>query len=198
MIEGTEQKEVTFMGKLTVTRCNIDGLFIIEPEVHCDERGYFIETYNEQDYRDAGIFCTFVQDNQSMSPKGVLRGLHYQLSHPQAKLVRAFSGELLDVTVDLRAGSPTFGQSFSICLSADNHKQLFIPEGFAHGYLVLSETAVFCYKCGDFYAPEEQYGIRWDDPALGITWPDHVPLQCNARDRAWPTLAEAKKKGWIF
>lgn len=186
------------MGKITVTRCDIDGLFIIEPKVFYDERGYFIETYNEQDYKKAGISCTFVQDNQSMSPKGILRGLHYQFAHPQAKLVYAFSGEVLDVAVDLRAGSPTFGQSFSICLSADNHKQLFIPEGFAHGYLVLSETAVFCYKCGDFYAPEDQYGIRWDDPALGITWPDGVPLQCNARDRTWPTLAEAEKKGWIF
>lgn len=188
------------MGKLTMTRCHIDGLFIIEPEVRRDERGYFIETYNENDFKEIGIDCTFVQDNQSMSPKGVLRGLHYQFAHPQAKLVRAFSGEVLDVVVDLRADSPTFGQSFSVCLSADNHKQLFIPKGFAHGYLVLSETAVFCYKCGDFYAPEDQYGIRWDDPALGILWPelDGMALQLNARDRAWPTLTEAKGKGWIF
>lgn len=188
------------MGKLTVTRCGIDGLFIIEPSVLRDERGYFMETYNQQDFKEVGIYCDFVQDNQSMSSRGILRGLHYQLAHPQAKLVRVFSGEVFDVAVDLRADSPTFGKSFCVCLSAENHRQLFVPEGFAHGYLVLSETAVFCYKCGSFYAPDDQYGIRWDDPALDIKWPElnGVPLRPNARDCTWPTLSQAKEKGWIF
>lgn len=188
------------MGKLTVTRCDIDGLFIIEPTVFHDERGYFVETYNENDFKEAGIDCTFVQDNQSMSSKGILRGLHYQLARPQAKLVRVISGEVLDVTVDLRAASPTFGKSFAIHLSAENHKQLFIPTGFAHGYLVLSDTALFSYKCGDFYTPGDQYGILWNDPALHISWPvpEGMSFQLNARDRAWPTLAEAKDNGWIF
>ncbi|MBQ9766493.1 MAG: dTDP-4-dehydrorhamnose 3,5-epimerase [Lachnospiraceae bacterium] len=188
------------MGKLTVTRCDIDGLFIIEPTVFRDERGYFVETYNEKDFKDAGIDCTFVQDNQSMSSKGILRGLHYQLAHPQAKLVRALSGEILDVVVDLRSASPTFGKSFSIRLSAENHKQLFVPAGFAHGYLVLSDTAIFSYKCADFYTPGDEYGILWNDSALDIVWPtlEGISFQPNARDQAWPTLAEAKEKGWIF
>lgn len=188
------------MGKLTVTRCNIDGLFIIEPTVHYDERGYFIETYNERDFKEAGIDCTFVQDNQSKSTKGILRGLHYQHAHPQEKLVRALVGEVYVAVVDLRAASPTFGQSFGIRLSDENQKQLFVPKGFAHGYMVLSDVAVFSYKCGDFYAPGDEYGIRYDDPTLNIDWPvpeGTLPAP-NARDAAWPTLAEAKENGWIF
>ena len=186
------------MGKLTVTRCNIDGLFIIDPQVHRDERGYFVETYNEKDYREAGIDCAFVQDNQSQSTKGILRGLHYQLAHPQEKLVRALAGEVFVAVVDLRSASPTFGQSFGIRLTAESHRQLFVPKGFAHGYKVLSDTAVFAYKCGDFYTPGDEYGIRYNDPALCIDWPDGDATQPNARDAAWPTLAEAKKQGWIF
>jgi len=188
------------MGKLTVTRCNIDGLFIIEPKVHYDERGYFVETYNEKDFKEAGIDCTFVQDNQSKSTKGILRGLHYQHAHPQEKLVRALVGEVYVAVVDLRAASSTFGQSFGIRLSDENQKQLFVPKGFAHGFMVLSDTAVFSYKCGDFYAPGDEYGIRYDDPALQIDWPTPdgtVPVP-NARDAAWPTLAKAKENGWIF
>ena len=188
------------MGKLIVTRCNIDGLFIIEPTVHYDERGYFIETYNEKDFKEAGIDCTFVQDNQSKSTKGILRGLHYQHAHPQEKLVRVLVGEVFVAVVDLRAASPTFGQSFGIRLSDENHKQLFVPKGFAHGYMVLSDTAVFSYKCGDFYAPGDEYGIRYNDPALNISWPDlgNIVPTPNTRDAAWPTLAEATEKGWIF
>lgn len=186
------------MGKLTITRCNIDGLFIIDPQVHRDERGYFVETYNEKDYKEAGITCTFVQDNQSMSTKGILRGLHYQLAHPQEKLVRALTGEVFVAVVDLRSASPTFGQSFDIRLSAENHRQLFVPKGFAHGYKVLSDTAVFAYKCGDFYTPGDEYGILYHDPALHIDWPDMADSLPNTRDAAWPTLAEAKEKGWIF
>lgn len=187
------------MGKLTVTRCDIDGLFIIEPKVFYDERGYFIETYNERDFKDAGITCTFVQDNQSKSTKGILRGLHYQHTHPQEKLVRALVGEVYVAVVDLRSASPTFGQSFGIRLSDENQKQLFVPKGFAHGYMVLSETAVFAYKCGDFYTPGDEHGIRWNDPALNIAWPlDVATPSPNARDATWPTLPKAKEKGWIF
>ena len=188
------------MGKLTVTRCDIDGLFIIEPTVFRDERGYFVETYNEKDFKNAGIECSFVQDNQSMSSKGTLRGLHYQHAHSQAKLVRALVGEVLDIVVDLRSASPTYGRSFSIRLSAENQKQLFVPKGFAHGYYVLSDTAVFSYKCDDFYTPGDEYGIRFDDPALKIELPElsGASLQINDRDRSWPTLAEAKNQGRIF
>lgn len=189
-----------FMGKLTVTRCDIDGLLIIEPNVHFDERGYFMETYNERDFREAGIDCTFVQDNQSCSTKGILRGLHYQHAHPQEKLVRALAGEVFVAVVDLRTASATFGKSFGIHLSEENKRQLFVPKGFAHGFLVLSDTAVFSYKCGDFYTPGDEYGIRYNDPALNIPWPSlpSVTPQPNARDRAWPTLSEAKEKGLIF
>jgi len=188
------------MGKLTVTRCNIDGLFIIEPTVHYDERGYFIETYNQRDLKEAGIDCTFVQDNQSKSTKGILRGLHYQHAHPQEKLVRALVGEVYVAVVDLRTASPTFGHSFGIRLSDENQKQLFVPKGFAHGFMVLSDTAVFSYKCGDFYTPGDEYGILWNDPALHIDWPvsDTVIPAPNQRDASWPTLAEAKTKGLVF
>lgn len=188
------------MSKPVITRCDIDGLFVIEPKIHTDERGYFIETYNERDFKEAGILCTFVQDNQSKSAKGILRGLHYQRAHPQEKLVRALIGEVFVAALDLRSSSPTFGHSFGIHLSDKNQKQLFVPKGFAHGYLVLSDTAIFSYKCGDFYAPDDQFGILWNDPALGICWPSltgATPMP-NARDSSWPTLAAAKEQGFIF
>lgn len=188
------------MSKPTITRCEIDGLFIIEPSVHMDERGYFIETYNERNFKEAGILCTFVQDNQSKSARGILRGLHYQHAHPQEKLVRALVGEVFVAVVDLRSASPTFGHSFGIRLSDKNQKQLFVPKGFAHGYLVLSDAAIFSYKCGDFYAPDDQYGILWNDPALGIRWPclKGITPILNDRDNAWPTLAIATEHGLIF
>ncbi len=196
------------MGKIKVTACPIEGLFVIEPTVFGDERGYFTETYNSRDMQEAGIDRLFVQDNQSGSVKGVLRGLHYQKEHPQAKLVRVISGSVFDVAVDLRGGSPTFGQWHGITLTADNKKQFLIPEGFAHGFLVLSESAQFCYKCTDFYHPGDEGGLAWNDPAIGIEWPelegtydgtpradgwhlsDGTPLVLSERDQKWGPLAE--------
>ena len=150
----------------------IEGLFFLQPKVFGDARGYFLETWNEKDFAALGIKTPFVQDNQSKSAKGVLRGLHFQKKHPQAKLVRVISGEVYDVAVDLRGGSPTFGQWEGLRLSGDVQNQFYIPAGFAHGFCVLSEEAVFAYKCGEFYHPEDEGGIRWDDPAIGIVWPD--------------------------
>lgn len=165
------------MGKIQVTHCEIEGLAVIEPMVFGDHRGYFMETYHEADYMKAGINAKFVQDNQSMSKKNVLRGLHYQKQYPQAKLMRVLSGEIFDVAVDLRKGSKTYGQWFGVVLSSENKKQLFIPEGFAHGFLVLSDTVEIAYKCSDFYHPEDEGGIRWDDPEIGIEWP--LEAGCN-------------------
>ena len=159
------------MGKIKVTNCEIEGLYIIEPAVFPDERGYFMETYNQKDFEEAGLGMTFVQDNQSMSVKGVLRGLHFQKQYPQGKLVRVVRGKVFDVAVDLRKDSQTYGKWFGVELSAENKKQFYIPEGFAHGFLVLSEEAEFCYKCTDFYHPGDEGGIRWDDPDIGIKWP---------------------------
>ncbi len=161
------------MGKIKVEKnCGgIEGLYVIEPAVFGDERGYFMETYNYNDYAEAGIDCHFVQDNQSSSKKGVLRGLHYQINHPQDKLVRVVSGEVFDVAVDLREGSPTFGKWFGVVLSAENKKSFFIPKNFAHGFIVLSEQAEFFYKVTDFYHPNDEGGIRWDDPDIGVDWP---------------------------
>ncbi len=159
------------MGKITVTPCEIEGLYVIEPKVFGDERGYFVETYNKNDFVEHGLDMEFVQDNQSMSKRGVLRGLHFQKEHPQGKLVRVLSGEVFDVAVDIRKGSPTYGQWFGVVLSAENMKQFYVSPGFAHGFLVLSDTAVFAYKCTDFYHPEDEGGIRWDDPEIGIQWP---------------------------
>ena len=161
------------MGKIKVEKdCGgIQGLYVIEPAVFGDERGYFMETYNYNDFAEAGIDCKFVQDNQSSSIKGVLRGLHYQINHPQDKLVRVVNGEVFDVAVDLRKDSPTFGKWYGEILSAENKKQFFIPKNFAHGFLVLSETAEFFYKVTDFYHPNDEGGIRWDDPDIGIDWP---------------------------
>lgn len=162
------------MGKIKVTACPIEGLVVIEPTVFGDHRGYFMETYNEQDMIEAGLNMTFVQDNQSMSVKGVLRGLHYQKEHPQGKLVRVIKGSVFDVAVDLREGSSTFSKWYGVELTAENKKQFYIPEGFAHGFLVLSEEAEFCYKCTDFYHPEDEGGLAWNDPEIGIEWPQVV------------------------
>ena len=161
------------MGQIKVEKDagGIAGLCVIEPAVFGDARGYFMETYNERDYQDAGIDCRFVQDNQSASKRGVLRGLHYQINHPQDKLVRVVNGEVFDVAVDLRDGSPTFGHWYGIVLSAENKKQFFIPKNFAHGFLVLSEYAEFFYKVTDFYHPNDEGGILWNDPDIAVDWP---------------------------
>ena len=149
----------------------IEGLCVITPAVHGDSRGYFMETYNQRDMKDIGVDVVFVQDNQSMSTKGVLRGLHFQKSHPQTKLVRVIKGAVFDVAVDLRRESKTFGKWYGIELTEENKKQFLIPRGFAHGFLVLSDMAEFCYKCDEFYHPNDEGGIAWNDPAIGIKWP---------------------------
>ena len=159
------------MGKIKVSTCGIEGLFVIEPAVFHDTRGYFMETYNQNDFREAGLDMVFVQDNQSMSTKGVLRGLHFQKQFPQGKLVRVVRGKVFDVAVDLRSASETYGKWFGVELSAENKKQFYIPEGFAHGFLVLSDEAEFAYKCTDFYHPGDEGGILWSDPTIGIDWP---------------------------
>ncbi len=178
------------MSQIKVTRLPIEGLCVIEPAVHGDSRGYFMETYNQNDMHEAGLDMVFVQDNQSMSIRGVLRGLHYQKKYPQGKLVRVISGEVFDVAVDLRPGSATYGKWHGEILSAENKKQFYIPEGFAHGFYVLSETAEFCYKVTDFYHPNDEGGIRWDDPDIGIQWPLRcgVPVILSEKDMAQPFL----------
>ena len=183
------------MGQITVTTCPIEGLYVIEPAVHGDARGYFMETYNRRDMEEAGLNLNFVQDNQSASKKGVLRGLHFQSGEAaQAKLVRVIHGRVLDVAVDVRRGSPTFGQHVAVELTEDNHRQLFIPRGFAHGFSVLSEEVIFQYKCDNYYAPEAEGAIAWDDPALGIDWRiPHERVLLSAKDSAHPRLSEATK-----
>lgn len=166
----------------------LPGLLLVEPAVFQDARGWFVESYHRERFEAAGINAEFVQDNHSHSRRGTLRGLHFQLAHPQAKLCRVVRGEVLDVVVDLRRGSPGFGQHYSVRLSASNRRQLFIPEGFAHGFLTLSEQADFLYKCSDYYFSEDQYGLAWNDPALGIDWGIEQPL-LSPRDTGWPTLA---------
>lgn len=186
------------MGQIKVTKAPIEGIYIIEPAVHGDHRGYFMETYNQRDLQEAGLNMIFVQDNQSMSAKGVLRGLHFQKEHPQCKLIRVIRGEVFDVAVDLRQNSPTFGKWYGIILSEENKKQLYIPEGFAHGFLVLSDTAELCYKCTDFYHPGDEGGIAWNDPSIGILWPnvtgntltDGTPLNLSEKDQKWPGLQD--------
>lgn len=174
------------MGKIKITETGIEGLLVIEPKVFPDSRGYFFESYNKQDFEEAGLHYDFVQDNQSKSSKMVLRGLHFQIEHPQTKLVRVLDGEVFDVAVDLRNGSPTYGKWFGAILSAENNRQLLIPRGFAHGFLVLSDTAVFCYKCDDFYHPGDEGGIIWNDPDIGISWPlDGEPILAE-KDLAHP------------
>ncbi len=179
------------MGKINVTKCEIEGLYIIEPTVFKDERGYFVETYHRNDFVEKGLDMVFVQDNQSMSTKGVLRGLHFQKEHPQGKLVRVLRGEVFDVAVDLRKDSETYGKWFGLVLSAENKKQFYISEGFAHGFLVLSEEAEFAYKCTDFYHPGDEGGVIWNDPDIGIEWPiEGMDLIISEKDRNWQRWKE--------
>ena len=162
------------MSQIKVTRDlgGIEGLCLIESTVHRDTRGYFMETFSQKDMYEEGLFFSFVQDNQSMSTKGVLRGLHFQKKFPQTKLVRVIKGSVYDVAVDLRLGSPTYGKYYGVVLTEDNRRQYLIPRGFAHVYLVLSNVAEFCYKCDDFYHPNDEGGIAWNDPDIGIEWPE--------------------------
>lgn len=183
------------MSQFSFSPCGeIEGLYVVEPKVFGDERGYFMETYHHEAFKEAGLDMVFVQDNQSMSKKGVLRGLHYQKEHPQGKLVRVVKGEVFDVAVDIRKGSKTYGKWFGIVLSAENKKQFYIPEGFAHGFLVLSEEAEFVYKCTDFYHPEDEGGIAYNDEEIGIQWPklEGVELTISEKDLKWGKLHECK------
>lgn len=179
------------MGNFKFTQTDIDGLVIVEPKLFGDGRGYFMETYHEEEFKNNGISTSFVQDNQSMSKKGVLRGMHYQTRNPQGKLVRVLEGEVYDVAVDLRKGSPTFLKWHGIHLSGTNRKQFFIPEGFAHGFLVLSDVAVFSYKCTHFYDPGHESGLLWNDPKLGIQWPldGLVQPSLSDKDANWKPLS---------
>ena len=199
------------MGQITVEKnvAGIEGLCVITPTVHGDSRGYFVETYSQRDMEENGIDIVFVQDNQSMSTKGVLRGLHYQKNFPQTKLVRVIKGSVYDVAVDLRAGSKTFGKWYGAELTEENKKQFLIPKGFAHGFLVLSDTAEFCYKCDDFYHANDEGGLAWNDPGIGVEWPgvtgtyagsasaagyaleDGTALNLSDKDQKWPGLSEA-------
>ncbi len=192
------------MGQITVSKnlSGIDGLCLITPAVHGDSRGYFMETYNQNDMHEAGLDYNFVQHNQSLSTKGVLRGLHFQKQFPQTKLVRVIKGEVFDVAVDLRAGSATYGKWHGEILSEENKHQFLVPKGFAHGFLVLSEIAEFCYLCDDFYHPNDEGGLAWNDPEIGIIWPrlegvyqgnagaegytvDGVPVNLSDKDKKW-------------
>lgn len=183
------------MGKITVETCGIEGLKIITPQVFGDARGYFMETYNYNDFKEAGIDCVFVQDNQSASKRGVLRGLHFQIEHPQDKLVRVIKGEVYDVAVDLRQGSPTFGKWYGVLLSEENKKQFFIPKNFAHGFLVLSEYAEFCYKCTDFYHPGDEGGLIWNDSEIGVEWPvpEGMEIILSDKDTKWDGIGKYRE-----
>jgi len=174
---------------MNVIPTSLDGVFIIEPKVFRDQRGFFLETYHREKYRAFGIDRVFVQDNLSYSAKGTLRGLHYQITKPQAKLVQVMRGEVFDVAVDIRPGSPDFGKWTGVYLSDSNCRQLFISEGFAHGFCVLSDEAVFCYKCSEFYAPEDEGGILWSDPDIGIEWLIQEPV-ISDKDARYPRLCE--------
>lgn len=169
---------------------------MIEPTVFGDSRGYFMETYQQNEFQAAGIQSVFVQDNQSKSSRGVLRGLHFQKNHPQGKLVRVFAGEVFDVAVDIQQESPTYGQWYGVVLSGENQKQFYIPPGFAHGFLVLSDEAIFTYKCTDFYYPEDESGIIWNDPEIGIAWPlDNVgQVRLSDKDQRWGRLRDLKQE----
>jgi dTDP-4-dehydrorhamnose 3,5-epimerase len=167
----------------------LPGVFIIEPDIFKDERGFLMETYHQRRYAEGGIDCLFVQDNHSHSHRGVLRGLHYQLKHSQAKLIYVISGEIFDVAVDIRHGSPTFRKWVGAHLTEENGRQIYIPKGFAHGYCTLSETADVIYKCTDFYTPGDDFGIHWADPDIGIEWPDIKPILSN-KDSRNPRLSE--------
>ena len=183
------------MGKITVETCEIEGLKIITPAVFGDARGYFMETYSERDFKEAGINAVFVQDNQSASSKGVLRGLHFQKQFPQDKLVRVVRGEVYDVAVDLREGSPTVGKWHGVYLSEENKKQFFVPKNFAHGFLVLSDYAEFCYKCSDFYHPDDEGGIFYKDPDIGVKWPipEGMDLILSEKDTKWGGIKEFRR-----
>jgi len=199
------------MGQIKVTKAPIEGLYVIERTVHGDSRGYFVETYNQNDMHEAGLDMVFVQDNQSMSTKGVLRGLHFQKQFPQGKLVRVIKGSVYDVAVDLRQGSKTYGQYFGVELTAENKKQFYISEGFAHGFLVLSDVAEFCYKVTDFYHPGDEGGLAWNDPEINIQWPhltgeykgnasaegyamdDGTALNLSDKDQKWLGLKDTFK-----
>lgn len=194
------------MAQIKVEKAPIEGLYVIEPTVHGDERGYFMETYNLNDMKEFGLDMVFVQDNQSMSVKGVLRGLHFQKNYPQGKLVRVIKGRVFDVAVDMRKDSKTYGKWFGVELSEENKKQFYISEGFAHGFLVLSDKAEFCYKVTDFYHANDEGGLAWNDPDIGIEWPevdgeykgnasaegytlkDGTPLNLSAKDQGWERL----------
>lgn len=188
------------MGKIDIVKNagGIEGLFVITPVLHGDERGNFSETYSFRDLEEAGIETVFKQDNQAMSTKGILRGLHFQKEHSQAKLLRVIRGEVFDVAVDLRKDSKTCGRWYGETLSAENRRQMFVPKGFAHGYLVLSDEAEICYKCDDYYHPEDEGGVLWNDPEIGIIWPKtDEPVKMNERDRNWPCLREVLEKGYF-
>lgn len=182
---------------MQITKTKIEGLLVIEPKIFRDPRGLFFETYHAQRYVEAGIQGPFVQDNYSQSTKGTLRGLHFQEPRAQGKLVMVVEGSVYDVALDIRKGSPTFGQWVAVELSADNRRQVYIPPGCAHGFCVTSETAAFMYKCTDFYSPADERGIIWNDPALGIPWPTKEPV-LSAKDRALPTLAEMEARLPIY
>lgn len=173
-------------------KTKIEGVYIIEPKVFGDQRGYFMETYNEKEFKEHGLNYMFVQDNQSKSKKGVLRGLHFQKKFPQAKLVRAVSGEVFDVAVDLRKNSPTYGKWVGVVLSSDNKRMFMVPRGFAHGFVVLSETAEFAYKCDEFYHPEDEGGLMWNDEEIGIEWPIDIEPILSEKDKKYLSLKESK------
>lgn len=182
------------MGKFNFIKTDIEGVIIVEPTVYGDDRGYFMETYQEQEFKVGGITADFVQDNQSMSKKGVLRGLHFQKEFPQSKLVRCIKGSVFDVAVDLRKGSRTYGKYVGVELTAENKKQLFIPKNFAHGFLVLSDTAEFIYKVDDFYHPNDEGGIIWNDPSININWPitDGMEITLSDKDKVQPLFKNLK------
>ena len=178
------------MSNFTFEKTAIEGVYIITPKVYGDDRGYFMETYKQSDFEEAGINCNFLQDNQSKSRKGVLRGLHFQKTHPQAKLVRVIKGEVYDVAVDLRKDSKTYGKYVGVVLSEENKKQFFVPRGFAHGFLVLSEEAEFVYKCDDLYHPEDEGGLIYNDKAINIDWPQGYDILLSEKDKNFPGFEE--------
>lgn len=183
------------MGNFNFIKTDIDGVIIVENRVFGDNRGYFMETYQEKEFKNGGIPSDFVQDNQSKSVKGVLRGLHFQKTYPQAKLVRVIKGEVFDVAVDLRKGSKTYGKWVGVVLSEENKRQFYVPRGFAHGFLVLSDEAEFVYKCDEFYHPEDEGGIMWNDPEINIEWPipDGVDVILSEKDKNHPLLSHTPK-----